>query len=202
MRFAEPAEYLAEFLALEYAASEPYSRFVYDTPDEAKAITRFLVENGAHEAAPPHGRVVVDNTSAVGAVVFLDGQALKQARMAAATGLVRGRKIDPRGPVRERLLLATETLLDVAIDDLYLSRIAVETSAWGRGVAQWMLDHYQDTARQRGHKRLVLEVSPMHPTAIRLYERFGFGVVDQRRASDPATGRELVYLHMIKTLSA
>lgn len=201
MKLADAADRGDELLALEYLASEPYTSFVYEDAAHARSIARFLWAQGAAEFSPPFGVVAVDDAgTTLGMMAVLDRDELARARMAAAMALVRGKLVDPDGPVRERMFLAGDALLAVAADDLYLSRIAVAPTARGRGVAGWLMADYERAARARGKRRLVLEVSPTHVAAIRLYERCGFGELETGRAEDPETGRALVYRHMMKPL--
>ncbi|MBL0214094.1 MAG: GNAT family N-acetyltransferase [Myxococcales bacterium] len=201
MKLAIPTTHLDAYLALEYLASEPYTRFVFETPEQAQAIARFYVESRVGEIAEPLGSIAFDDDDQpLGMIAFASGDDLKQARMAAAMALVRGRRIDPRGPVRDRMLLAGDTLIDVQSDDLYLSRISVMETARERGLASRLLARYEEAARARGLRRLALEVSPIHAAAVRLYERHGFAQAGMQRVTDPESGRELTYLHLFKTL--
>jgi ribosomal protein S18 acetylase RimI-like enzyme len=199
VRLEAAAGHVEELLELEFLASQPYSSFVYDTEAEAKAIARYLVEAGVGEVAS--AQVVFDQETVAGVISFMDGTELRATRTAAAMSLVRGRKIDPRGDVRERMLLAAETLIDVGEADLYLSRIAVDQPTRRRGTATWMMNEYEDAGRRRGKGRLVLEVSPTHEAALRLYERCGFEPIGERTIQDPASGRTLTYRHMSKALT-
>ncbi|HEY1813796.1 MAG TPA: GNAT family N-acetyltransferase [Kofleriaceae bacterium] len=201
MNFAEPASYVDEYLRLEALASEPYSAFVYESAQEARTIARFCFDAGVGECVPPHGRVVIGEDGAVlGVIAFLDGADLKTARTSAAMCLLRGAKIDPDGPVRERMWLASETLLDVDPDDLYLSRIAVAEASRGRGIASWLMNAYEQSARAAAKRRLVLEVSPRHVDAIALYSRCGFELTRAVEAYDPSSHRTLSYRHMVKPI--
>lgn len=202
MKLVAPGEYADAYLDLEYLASEPYAAFVYDTPADAHALARFVFEAGAGEAAPPYGRLALDDDDRVaGMIAYLDADELARARMAAATALVRGHKLSAASPARERMLAAGATLLAVAPDELYLSRIAVADGTRGRGIARELLAGYEAAAIARGKRRLVLEVSPVHPAAIRLYTRCGFAEIARHTTADAATGRELCYLHLAKQLA-
>jgi ribosomal protein S18 acetylase RimI-like enzyme len=87
-------------------------------------------------------------------------------------------------------------------DDLYVSRIATAAAARGQGLGRLMLEAAEREARARGCRRLALEVAPESEAALRLYHSQGFERVDAREVSDPATGRGLTYLHMVKPLDA
>jgi len=202
VRLIDPADHVQEMLELEFLASEPYARFVFDTEIEAKEIAKFLFESNVGENVAPYVSLAVDDaTTVLGLVTFLDAAELKTARMAAAIALVRGRKVGAVSATRDRMLLAAEILMDVEPHELYLSRIAVTAAARGRGVGCWLLEQYETDARRRSKTRLVLEVAPEHAAALSLYERCGFETLRDRETSDPGTGRRLAYRHMAKTLA-
>ena len=202
MRLIDPADHVQEMLELEFLASEPYARFVYDTEVEAKEIAKFLFESNVGETVAPYVSLALDDaTTVLGMATFLDGAELRTARMAAAIALVRGRKVAAASATRSRMLLAAEILMDVEPHELYLSRIAVAELARGRGVGRWLIEQYESDARRRSKTRLVLEVAPEHAAALSLYERCGFETLCERETSDPETGRRLAYLHMAKTLA-
>jgi ribosomal protein S18 acetylase RimI-like enzyme len=201
VRLIDPTSNTDEYLFLEYLAAEPYLSFVYADETEAKAISRFLFEKSVGEAAPPHGHLAVDNQGvAVGMISYLDGTQLRQSRHAAAVTLVRSRRLDPEGAVRERMLLASDTLLSVGDDDYYLSRIATAPSIRGRGTATWLMEQLEHAATRARKHRIVLEVADMHEPAMRLYERCGYIVEATLEADDQTTKRHLTYRHMSKTL--
>ena len=64
----------------------------------------------------------------------------------------------------------------IADDDFYLQAIAVETSLQGKGIGSKLMKSVEDLARQRGAKRLALDVSAKNVHARQLYERRGFSV--------------------------
>lgn len=57
-----------------------------------------------------------------------------------------------------------------------LYSIVVDPSARGRGVASELVEAVETGARQRGCRRLALEVRPDNTAAIRLYEKRGYYV--------------------------
>jgi ribosomal protein S18 acetylase RimI-like enzyme len=201
VKLVDPTAHQAEYLALEYLASEPYTRFVYASPDQASAVARHLFERGLAEFAPPFGAVAVneEDRTVVGMIAFLDGAQLRRVRMDAAIALVREAIITDEA-VGARISLAAEAMMDVDESDLYLARIAVAASARNRGIGAKLMGVLEDAARSRGKTRLVLEVSPLSTTAVSLYERSGFDVADERNVQDAPAGRSLTYRHLIKTL--
>ncbi len=65
--------------------------------------------------------------------------------------------------------------------DYYVQSTAVEEAHRGKGVGTLLLDHLEDTARQAGCRRSVLDVSKTNTTAKRLYERRGMEVEAQSK---------------------
>jgi ribosomal protein S18 acetylase RimI-like enzyme len=99
-----------------------------------------------------------------------------------------------------RLKAAGTTLIKPESDVLYVSRIGTLVAARGLGVGSLMLEAAECEGRERGCSRLALEVAPESAAAVRLYQRHGLKPAGGRIASDPATGRRLEYLHMIKPI--
>lgn len=62
-----------------------------------------------------------------------------------------------------------------------LYSIAVADRARGRGIAKALLEKVEGAARAHGSRRMRLEVSQNNPSAIALYERFGYRRFAERR---------------------
>jgi ribosomal protein S18 acetylase RimI-like enzyme len=199
MKVVDPTACPAEYLALEYLASEPYTSFVYESSDQARALARDLLERGLGEFAPPFGTVAVDehDGTVLGMLAFVDGAALEHVRMEVAIAFVREALISDDA-VSDRIRLAASALMAVDASDLYLSRIAVAASARGRGIGKALMGVLERAARSQGKTRLVLEVSPQSTAALKLYQTAAFEVADERNVQDPQTGRSLTYRHMFK----
>ena len=78
-------------------------------------------------------------------------------------------------------------------DDEELLTITVTPEASGQGYGRRLLACLLDAARERGAKRLLLEVRQSNTRAIRLYTSAGFTIAGMRKnyyaiPADPATG--------------
>lgn len=197
---AELAGWEATYLALEARASEPYAAFVYEDEAEAERVQRLLFDRDVGDLARGFGRLALVDGAPAGMLAAIPGDQLGKARLKAALVLRKAGVFEVPGTAR-RSSLAGQTLAKVAPDDLYLSRIAVAEGFRGRGIGNGLLVHYEAEARRLGAHRLVLEVSPTHREALRLYERAGFAITGGGEAEDAATGRRLVYHHMTKPLA-
>lgn len=62
--------------------------------------------------------------------------------------------------------------------DVEIKRMYVVPSARGRGYARRLLDALERTAREAGHKRVVLETGIEQPEAIRFYQRNGYTPIE------------------------
>ncbi len=199
LRFADGIPDADAYLELEWLASEPYSRFVYGGEPQERKVARALLAAHAGEFAPPFGRAILDRDGVT--VAMVAGPLLKsdlaRARFAAARALMKTPELIA-GDVTVRSKAAQSALLRPNDGDAYLSRIAVRAECRGRGVAAFALESFLESARQRGATRAVLEVSPEHQSAIRLYERFGFAPGEEHRAESEQ--HVLVYRHMTRTL--
>jgi GNAT superfamily N-acetyltransferase len=63
-------------------------------------------------------------------------------------------------------------------DDAELKRMFTTKAARGRGVARRMLAAIEDSAREAGCRRMILETGDRQPEAIALYESAGYVRVD------------------------
>ncbi|MEV4709184.1 GNAT family N-acetyltransferase [Actinoplanes sp. NPDC049316] len=59
-------------------------------------------------------------------------------------------------------------------DDAELKRMFTIADSRGRGVARQVLAAIEESARQRGRKRVILETGDKQPEAIALYEKYGY----------------------------
>lgn len=193
-------EQVESYLALELVASEPYSRFVYDDETVAAAAHRHLFATGVGEFAAPHAKVLVVDDMVLGVAAWLSGANLRDSRLRAAVALTKGGFFRDDPDLRRRMRLAAEALMVPRLEDLYLSRLAVDLDARGRGIGVRLVSEFESDAHRQVCRRLVLEVSPEHEAARALYDRAGFVEIDSRKVSDPETQRELRYIHMARDL--
>lgn len=189
-------------LDLEFAASEPYTRFVFATVHQALAVRRYLFARDLCEFSPPHLRVLRHEGTVLGMLAALSGKELAECRLRAALAITKSGLLTADSTVAPRLKLAGQTLLKLGPDDYYLSRIATAEGARGKGLGELMIRATEREARERACRRLALEVAPTSEAAVRLYQREGFQQTDARQVTDPATGRCLVYLHFVKVLDS
>jgi ribosomal-protein-alanine N-acetyltransferase len=76
--------------------------------------------------------------------------------------------------------------------DADVQTIAVAPDAQGGGLGQTLLDHLVTVARERGCRRLQLEVRADNDPAIALYEKAGFSVIRRRERYYPDFSDALV----------
>jgi ribosomal protein S18 acetylase RimI-like enzyme len=188
-------------LDLEYAASEPYTRFVFSSVDQALAVRRYLFERNLCEFSPPHLRVVRREGRVVGMLALLTGPELVRCRLRAALALTKAGLLAADADATARLKVAGGALIKLDADDFYVSRIATVAAVQGQGLGRLMLGAAESEARTRGCRRLALEVAPESVAAMRLYNGQGFQQIAAHQLSDAATGRRLEYLHMVKPIA-
>jgi GNAT superfamily N-acetyltransferase len=63
-------------------------------------------------------------------------------------------------------------------DDAELKRMFTATAARGRGLGRRMLATIEESAREAGYKRVILETGDRQPEAVRLYESAGYVRID------------------------
>jgi GNAT superfamily N-acetyltransferase len=200
MRFAEEIGPLRDlFLDLEYAASEPYQSFVFDTREEAMEANRLLLSQGCGEFSPPHGRLVLDDAGEpLGMTVFISKQDLMKSRLKAALVLHKAGMLGEDKAARVKL--AAQALAKPGDDDLYWSRLSLVEAARGKGVGWWVLNQVTDEARRRGCKRVLGDVAPTNLVFLKLLYRNEYVELDRGKAMDPGTGRTLEYIHVVLDL--
>jgi ribosomal protein S18 acetylase RimI-like enzyme len=197
---AELGDDIPAILDLEHAASEPYTRFVFSTAEQAQSLRQYLFDRSLAEFSPPYLRVLREDGRVAGILAVLTGKELATSRLRAALALSKSGLLQSDAAVGRRLQLAGQTLLKPLPNDFYISRIAVAPAERGRGYGQHLMHAAEAEARERGCGRLVLEVAPESRSAIQLYRRAGLLQVDAREVEDPASGRRLEYLHLAKSL--
>lgn len=188
-------------LELEFVASQPYTSFVFASTDQALRVRRYLYERNLCEFSPPYGRLLRDNSRAVGLLAILNGAELVKCRLMATMALTKSGLLAYDAGLGRRLQLAGQTLLKLRPDDFYISRVAIAAGQRARGLGSYLVRSAEQEARSRSCPRIALEVSPLSTAAVQLYQREGYEEIDAREVLDPLTGRSLRYLHLAKTLS-
>ncbi|SFF44358.1 [SSU ribosomal protein S18P]-alanine acetyltransferase [Fontimonas thermophila] len=93
--------------------------------------------------------------------------------------------VDPTGAV------LAYALMSMAAGEAHILNICVAPQQRRRGLAQFLLRHLIMVARASGVTLLLLEVRKSNAAAQKLYARFGFNQLGERRAYYPAhDGRE------------
>ena len=77
-----------------------------------------------------------------------------------------------------------------------LTRLAVTTSARGRGTGRALAERCGAEARAAGAERIVLWTRPYQVAAHRLYESLGYRYVPDRDSSDADGGRRVFVLDL------
>lgn len=84
--------------------------------------------------------------------------------------------------------LLAYAIVMLALDEAHLLNLSVARASQRAGCGWRMLEWMADRAREYGARTMLLEVRPSNPSAIRLYERYGFERIGVRRGYYPALG--------------
>jgi len=69
----------------------------------------------------------------------------------------------------------------ISFDEAYIANIAVDLNYQGIGVGSRLIDYLLNILKEKGIRRVILEVRLSNFVARRLYEKFGFKVVGIRK---------------------
>ena len=70
--------------------------------------------------------------------------------------------------------------LRLTLDEIHLLKIAVAPRWRRRGIATWLLDYCFGFAQRRNARKVYLEVRRSNGSAINLYSKIGFQIIDTR----------------------
>jgi ribosomal-protein-alanine N-acetyltransferase len=88
-------------------------------------------------------------------------------------------------------VLQAYAIVMLALDEAHLLNLSVARTFQRSGLGWRTLEWVAEVARGHGARSMLLEVRPSNPSAIRLYERYGFQRIGVRRGYYPAAaGRE------------
>jgi GNAT superfamily N-acetyltransferase len=190
----EPSD-VSTYLELVHAASLPYDEFVYDDEAQARRVQRLLFEAGAGDWAPPQGRGAIREGRLVGVLAGVHARDLQRVRMNASLVLGRAGVLEDK-ELAARLRLAAQTLAPVQENDWFSSVIGVTPSERGTGVGDAIVELSRKRARDAGAQRIVGQYQADQPRLGAYYQRFGYRLTSNGKASDPRTGRTLHYQHI------
>jgi len=88
--------------------------------------------------------------------------------------------------------------LRLTLDEIHLLKIAVASRWRRRGIATWLLDYCFGLAQRRNARKVYLEVRRSNGSAIDLYSKIGFQIMDARPKYYTDTGEDA--LIMMKSL--
>lgn len=197
---AELAPHRDAFLALEYTASSAYNEFVYRDRTQADAIRTSLFDKGVAEFTADYTRAIVEDGVLAGFITRLSAEQLHKARMKSAFAMGKSGVFEDDPALYERMRLAAPILAQVGEGDFYISRLAVGPDFGGRGYAGLLMRHAHDEAAASGARRLTFEVATDNLPVYAMHRKQGFEDVERRRASDPATGRELTFVQLARAV--
>lgn len=196
LRFEPAAAWMkhkTDLIPLLVAASQPYLGALYGGPPAGAAIFAALMACDASEFSAGHAQILCEAGDPRGCYVALPGSQLPACRRAELCEALRYFGAGAASSLGKRLALLSSLFPPILDGDFYLSKLAVQAAARGRGFGRLLLDHYMERGRQMGFRRFRLDVSQKNHAARHLYEAAGFRVIE-RRHSAPF---DLTYLAML-----
>ena len=175
-------------------AAQPYARALYGEDGVAAEVFAAAMARPAAEIAIERTRVLMEGGELRGCYVALPGGEVRAGRrqeLLEALRLLGSARI---AGMRQRLVELAGLFAPVADDEFYLSKLAVEPAARGRGLGRVLLQHYVERGQQLGFRRFRLDVSADNTAARALYAHAGFEVAEKRRCHP----FDLTYLAMVR----
>ena len=151
--------------------------FFYHNKENTAKVLEKLIILGENNLGHEHFYVVMHREQVIGILWYF---ASNHYRLGETKFLFKN--LNPIDAIRFLLIDIKDSLILSHLNkcDFYLAGVAVDKEFRGQGVGSMILDRGIIMARQRGCKRVVLDVSLDNPDAKRLYERIGFEVFDKR----------------------
>lgn len=168
-------------------ASNPYADWYFGGREAAATLIGEWSERPSSELYIGRSIVMLDNDDhAIGAVIGMSGAELAACRAADFAAFCEELGDNPAADeVIEQAVRVSRALFRAVPDDVfYISRVAIERSWRGRGLARRILTQLIELKRQEGFRRFVLDVSNDNLQAIRLYESLGMRVAESKRVRD------------------
>jgi ribosomal protein S18 acetylase RimI-like enzyme len=184
---------LEPMLPLVHEAGNPYFDWFFGDRNRARDALREWMNRRSSEVYVGRMVVATDGVDLIGGFIALPGAELEQCRSADAIAAMKTVGREGLSALRERMRIGQSLFPPVERDDFYLSKIGVLRNRRAHGFGQRLLERYLDEGRQRGLHRFRLDVSTDNESAIRFYERRGFGTL----AESSAPEAEITYLAMV-----
>lgn len=175
-RVAEVAEVAAPWIV---AASRPFADWYFGEPAVAEELLREWMLRPDSELYVGRAFVAYDGDGAVtGAAIAMTGSELARCRAADFTTFCAelGSGPDADAAVDDVVRASRELFLPVVDDDVYVSRVGVDPTHQGRGIARALIGHAIAAFRSQGVRRCRLDVSADNEAAIRAYRAAGLEV--------------------------
>jgi len=151
-----------------------FNTFLDEDPVKAVIKLKKLILSGKNSYGHDHIYIAEDENGAIqGILVAFRGDEIgfvQEAKIFRATMTFKDfLKLTFIKPVYDRL-----TASSIQGDDFYIGNLVVSANLRGKGIGSKIIEHSFDLAREKGCKRVLLDVIFENTGAKKLYERIGF----------------------------
>lgn len=151
-----------------------FNTFLDENPVKAVIKLKKLILSGKNSYGHDHIYIAEDENGAIqGILVAFRGDEIgfvQEAKIFRATMTFKDfLKLTFIKPVYDRL-----TASSIQGDDFYIGNLVVSANLRGKGIGSKIIEHSFDLAREKGCKRVLLDVIFENTGAKKLYERIGF----------------------------
>lgn len=175
-----------------HAASNPFADWYFGTQEVAREILEEWMARPTSEVYVGRAIVMLDAAAngggerPMGCLIALDGSELARSRAAdfAAFCADLGAGDEAAAAIDHVVSVSRQLFVPVAEDELYISRVAIDETARGRGLGSHLVAHAIETHQSRGYRKFRLDVSADNAAAIRAYEGSGLKIIGKARSED------------------
>ena len=160
-----------------YETDHKIFNFFYRNKANSAQILEKLIVLGDNNLGHEHINVVTQNEQVIGILLYFCGNHHKLGELKFLF-----KNLNLLDAFKFLLIDLKDTLILSHLEkcDFYIAGVAVDEKFRGQGIGSLILNKGINMARQKGCKRVVLDVGLDNPGAKRLYERTGFKVFDKR----------------------
>lgn len=166
------------------AAGQPYYDWFCGNRDVAERTVAMWMRQPASEVSIQRMQFLQCGSDIAGGIIGLSGTELKQARIADINSYWATLDVDSRGALIERLSQSLDAFAPVADDEYYASKMGIDRSFLGKGLAKVLLERCLDQGRALGYSKFRADVQTENQPSLRCCFSMGFEIFYTGQSAD------------------